>query len=183
MSRPNREKLGPMAEADPSPMAFATVFVASDIATAHVVRATLEAEGIACDLPDEHLASLGWYLGNVIAGIRVQVDPDDLDRAKQVLAMPENLAAASPEDVAEALALQADRVAMRAWRLAVLSFAMWPFFHPYALVLGRRALKVPGLSADGRERARSAVRISVVSMLAFLAAVTTYCLVFGGGNP
>ena len=162
---------------EPSTTAFATVFVAPDIATAQVVRATLEAEGIACDIPDEHLASLGWHLGNIIAGIRIVVDPDDLARAKQVLAMPDTLVTASPEDAADALAMRADHVAMRAWRLAVLGFAMWPFFHPYAFVLGRRALKVPGLSDEGRVRARSAVRISVVSMVVFVGAIATLCAV------
>jgi hypothetical protein len=32
------------------------------------------------------LASLGWHLGNVIAGVRVQVAEADLERAKHLLA-------------------------------------------------------------------------------------------------
>ena len=64
---------------------------------------------------------------------------------------------------------------MRAWRLAVLGFFLWPLFHPYALVLGQRALKVSGLSVDGRKRARSAVRISFAAMIAFVVAVAAFC--------
>ena len=133
-----------------------TLLVAPDIATAHVVRATLEVEGIACDIPDQHMASLGWHLGNVIAGIRVQVDQVDLERAKELLATLENLPAPDdPDDAAEARSVAADRVAMRAWRLAILGLGMWPLFHPFALALALRALKAPGLI--GRRPQASAV--------------------------
>ncbi len=158
--------------ADPSRTSPTTLLVAPDLATAHVVRATLEVEGIACDIPDEHMASLGWHLGNVIAGVRVQVDQVDVERAKELLATLETLPGADgPDDAAEARAVAADRVAMRAWRLAILGLGMWPFFHPFALRLGLRALKAPGLSAEGRKRARSAVRISVLALVAFLGAI------------
>ena len=165
---------------DPSPTSRVTVFVAPDIGAAQVVRATLEAEGIACDIPDNHMASLGWHLGNVIAGIRVRVEQADLERAKELLATLEYLAssaAAGPDDAAEALTAEADRVATRAWRLATLGLLLWPVFHPYALSLGLRALKAPGLSDDGRKRARSAVRISIVAMVAFLGVVAGYCVI------
>ena len=159
-----------------------TLLVAPDIATAHVVRATLEVEGIACDIPDQHMASLGWHLGNVIAGIRVQVDQVDLERAKELLATLENLPKADgPDDAAEARSVAADRVAIRAWRLAILGLGMWPLFHPFALALGLRALKAPGLSADGRKRARSAVRISVLALVAFLGAIAALVALLGAG--
>ena len=146
-----------------------TLSVAPDIATAQVIRATLEAQGIACKIPDEHLASLGWHLGNVIAGIRVQVDEADLERAKHLLDALESQASVDgSDDPEDPLTAVADRKAMRAWRLAVLGLAMWPFFHPYALALGLRALKAPGLSTEGRKRARSAVRTSVMALVAFL---------------
>ena len=133
-----------------------TLSVAPDIATAQVIRATLEAQGITCEIPDEHLASLGWHLGNVIAGIRVQVDEADLERAKHVLEALESQASVDgSDDPEDPLTAVADRKAMRAWRLAILGFAMWPFFHPYALALGLRALRAPGLSTEGRKRARS----------------------------
>jgi hypothetical protein len=146
-----------------------TLSIAPDIATAQVLRATLEAQGIACEIPDGHLASLGWYLGNVIAGIRVQVDEADLERAKDLLDTLESQASADrSDDPEDPLTVVADRKAMRAWRLATLGLAVWPFFHPFALALGLRALKAPGLSTEGRMRARSAVRTSVVALLAFL---------------
>ena len=146
-----------------------TLSVAPDIATAQVIRATLEAQGIACEIPDEHLASLGWHLGNVIAGIRVQVDEADLERAKHLLDALESQASVDgSDDPEDPLTAVADRKAMRARRLAILGLAMWPFFHPVALALGLRALKAPGLSTEGREWARSAVRTSVVALVAFV---------------
>jgi hypothetical protein len=48
---------------------------------------------------------------------------------------------------------------------------MWPFFHPFALVLGLRVLKAPALSAEGRKRALQAVYTSVVVLLASLALI------------
>ena len=156
-----------------------TLSVAPNIATAQVIRATLEAQGIACKIPDEHLASLGWYLGNVIAGIRVQVDGADLERAKELLNALESQASVDgSDDPEELLTAVADRKAMRAWQLAILGLAMWPFFHPYALALGLRALKAPGLSTEGRNRARSAVRTSVVALVAFLGLIGALWAVF-----
>jgi hypothetical protein len=92
-----------------------TLLVAPDMATAKVIRATLEADGIACAIPDEQTASLGWYLGNVIAGIRVQVDEASLEQAKELLAeleIPPD--GERPGDPAEALTAKADLLALRA---------------------------------------------------------------------
>ena len=128
------------------------------------------------------MASLGWHIGNVITGVRVQVDPVDVERAKELLATLENLPSADgPDDAAEARSVAADRVAMRAWRLAILGLGMWPVFHPFALALGLRALKAPDLSAEGRKRARSAVRISVLALVAFLGAIATIGALLGAG--
>ena len=146
-----------------------TLSVAPDLGTALVIRATLEAQGIASEIPDEHLASLGWHLGNVISGVRVQVAEADLERAKQFLVELESQANVDGVDEPDdPLTAVADRKAMRAWRLAVLGLGMLPFFNAYALVLGLRALRAPGLSAEGRKRARSAVRTSVVALVAVL---------------
>jgi hypothetical protein len=165
---------------EPTATSLATVFVASDIGKAQVVRATLEAEGIACVIPDVQMASLGWHLGNVIAGIRVQVAEADVERARELLATLEGAtpAASDPEEASEAVSAQADRAAAWAWRLSVLGFGMWPIFHPYALVLGLRALKAPGLSQDGRKRARLAIRTSIVAMVAFVALIAAVSGVF-----
>ena len=149
-----------------------TLLVAPSIAKAQVVRTTLRAEGIACDIPDEHLASLGWHLGNVIAGIRVQVAETDLERAKDLLATLESQADVDGSDnPEEALSAEADLKATRAWRLAILGLGMWPLFHPFALVFALRALKAPGLSAEGRQRARTAVRTSIAALVFFVGVI------------
>jgi putative signal transducing protein len=156
-----------------------TLFVSPNIGSAQVVRATLDAAGIACDIPDEHVASLGWHLGNVISGVRVRVDEADLERAKELLAALESQALADASDSPEeALSAEADRKATRAWRLAILGFAMWPFFHPYALVVGLRALKAPALSVEGRQRARTAVGTSIAALVAFAGAIAAVWAAF-----
>jgi hypothetical protein len=155
------------------------LFVAPSLAKAQVVRTTLDAAGIGCDIPDEHVASLGWHLGNVIAGVRVQVAETDLERAKDLLATLESQANVDgSDDPEEALSAEADAKATRAWRLAILGLAMWPFFHPFALVGGLRALKAPGLSADGRRRALTAVRTSIAVLVACLGLVAALWAVF-----
>lgn len=156
-----------------------TLFVAPSIGQAQVVRATLHAAGIACGIPDEHVASLGWHLGNVISGVRVQVAETDLERAKDLLATLESQANVDgSDDPDEMLSAEADQKATRAWRLAILGLGMWPFFHPFALVAALRALKAPGLSAEGRQRARAAVRTSIAALVAFLGVIAAIWAAF-----
>jgi hypothetical protein len=109
---------------------------------------------------------------NIATAQVVQVDEADLERAKGLLAELDSRGELEGFDNPdEALSAEADRKALRAWRFAVLGLGMWPFFHPWALVLGLRALKEPGLSAEGRGRAWTAVRTSVAALLALVALI------------
>ena len=56
------------------------------------------------------------------------------------------------------------------YRLIVLLLVV----NPCTLALGLRALKAPGLSTEGRQRARSAVRTSVVALVAFLGLIVAF---------
>ncbi len=53
---------------------------------AQLAKAALESEGIEAVIADENLLRLYSALSNVIGGVRVQVRPDDLERARSVLA-------------------------------------------------------------------------------------------------
>lgn len=57
---------------------------------AHIVKGRLEAEGITCWLKDEHLSALivDPILTNVIAGIKLMVPEDQVDRAVAILNEP-----------------------------------------------------------------------------------------------
>lgn len=53
---------------------------------AQLARAALESEGIEAMIADENLIRLYWALSNAIGGVKVQVRPEDLDRARELLA-------------------------------------------------------------------------------------------------
>jgi rubredoxin len=53
---------------------------------AQLARAALEAEGIEAMIADEHLIRLYWALSNAIGGVKLQVRPDDAERATSLLA-------------------------------------------------------------------------------------------------
>ncbi|MFN2458855.1 MAG: DUF2007 domain-containing protein [Chitinophagaceae bacterium] len=57
---------------------------------AHIVKGRLEAEGIHCWLKDEHLSALivDPVLTNAIAGIKLMVAQDHIERAIEVLNEP-----------------------------------------------------------------------------------------------
>jgi len=53
---------------------------------AQLAKAALESEGIEATIADENLIRLYWALSNAIGGVKVQVRPDDLERARSLLA-------------------------------------------------------------------------------------------------
>jgi len=60
---------------------------------AHIVKGRLEAEDIICWLKDEHLSALivDPVLVSVIAGIKLMVAKDHVEKAKQILNEPPQL--------------------------------------------------------------------------------------------
>lgn len=52
---------------------------------AHLDRSRLESEGIGAFVADEHTVNMQWMLSNAIGGVRLQVQEDDLYRARQIL--------------------------------------------------------------------------------------------------
>lgn len=62
-----------------------TVALFPDVAEAELAKQRLELEGIRAFVIDGYAAGVMPYLANAIGGVRVQVDPRDLERAKEVL--------------------------------------------------------------------------------------------------
>ncbi len=62
--------------------------------TAHIVKAKLENEGIACVLRDENTIVMQWHIANAIGGIKLQVAACDYATAEHVLAVTEQEALA-----------------------------------------------------------------------------------------
>lgn len=59
-----------------------------DLPEALLAQGMLEAAGIACELADDNMVRMDWFLSNLIGGIRLQVDRDEMDEAIEVLASP-----------------------------------------------------------------------------------------------
>ena len=59
-----------------------------DLSEALVARAVVESAGIFCFLKDENFARLEWQISNLIGGIRLQVDVQDVEAAEAILSQP-----------------------------------------------------------------------------------------------
>ncbi len=178
--------------AAPDPSAIVTLTRCGELTTAQLLRGRLDAEGIECFIPDEHLAAQTWHLTRAIGGIRVQVRQADMERAQQILALPGSSEDAQDdaqdgEGAAEAGQHKTngangtdsddgsisvgDRAGYRALRVALVSLWLMGLIHPYSLWLAARALGRPDLTAWGRRRASVALLVSLAgcAWMAFLA--------------
>jgi len=62
-----------------------TVTSFPDVAEAELARERLELEGIAAFVIDGQMAGVMPYIANSTGGVRVQVKPSDLERAREIL--------------------------------------------------------------------------------------------------
>ena len=62
-----------------------TVATFSKPEEAHMLRLRLEAGGVPAYIQDENMVQTDWLYSNAIGGVRVQIDEDDEDRAKEIL--------------------------------------------------------------------------------------------------
>ena len=67
-------------------MDFVTVATFDLSTEAHIAMGRLQAEGIDCHLADEHLVQTDWLYSIAVGGIKLQVAPEDAERAVQILA-------------------------------------------------------------------------------------------------
>ena len=149
-----------------------------ELSAAQLLCGRLDAEGIECFIPDEHMANQMWYLNRAIGGIRVQVRQADLERAQEILAQPGLL---PTEDVHtetkprktngvnkpdgatddDGSISQGDRAGYRALRVCLVSLWLMGLVHPYSLVLAILALGRPDITSWGRRRATIALVVSL----------------------
>ena len=69
-------------------MAVVTIKRYRDLSEAIVARSLLESAGIFVVLCDENLVRLDWQISNFIGGIRLQVNSEDEQEAKEILDSP-----------------------------------------------------------------------------------------------
>lgn len=62
-----------------------TVTSFSDVAEAELARERLELEGIRAFVIDAQMAGVMPYIASSTGGVRVQVKPSDLERAREIL--------------------------------------------------------------------------------------------------
>ncbi|MEO8206490.1 MAG: DUF2007 domain-containing protein [Chthoniobacterales bacterium] len=54
---------------------------------AHMLRLRLEAGGVPVYLQDENIVQMDWLYSNLIGGVRVQISEEDIEDAREILAM------------------------------------------------------------------------------------------------
>jgi len=59
-----------------------------DLPEALLAKGSLESAGIQCFLRDDNLVRLDWFISNFIGGIKLAVQPEDADNARQLLDEP-----------------------------------------------------------------------------------------------
>ena len=67
-------------------MKFITVATFDTSPEAHIAMGRLQAEGIDCHLADEHLVQTDWLYSIAVGGIKLQVLPENAEKALQILA-------------------------------------------------------------------------------------------------
>ena len=55
-------------------------------AEAHILRGRLEDEGVRAYITDEAAVTMAWNLAQAVGGIKVQVAPEDAERARAIVA-------------------------------------------------------------------------------------------------
>ena len=148
-----------------------TLTTAPDLAAARLVQGLLQSAGIDCFIPDENLLSQASYLAGIVGGLRVQVRTADGERAQAMLDDYRTSDGPADDDENESepkAVAQAERLAQRALRVAVLGFILWPLPHPYALALALSALARKELTGHARRQARVAAAISLLALVVFL---------------
>ena len=167
-------------------MSFKTLTTTHDNVTANMIKTFLESYGITAIIPDEQTSTITWTWAQAIGGVRVQVEEKDFEDAEKALEeyykphevddSREDLSEEEIEqNVIDAECLETgeqeediDKLTNRAYKVAAAGMIVWPFLHPYSLVLSLRALqyKEP-LTKKNRIKTIIAFTISLLSLIGF----------------
>ena len=74
-------------EQDVSKIRIATAATFYDAITANIMAGKLEAAGIDCSLMDENIVTVNPLYTSAVGGIKLQVREEDLEKAKEILAV------------------------------------------------------------------------------------------------
>ena len=59
-----------------------------DLPEALLAKGSLESAGIECHLVDDNMVRLDWFISNLLGGVKLQVWPEDVDEATEILNLP-----------------------------------------------------------------------------------------------
>ncbi|MGZ6326884.1 MAG: hypothetical protein ACXWR1_22015 [Bdellovibrionota bacterium] len=76
----------PDGELDMRPLVTIRQF--RDLPEALLAKGSLDSAGIECALVDENIVRLDWFWSNLMGGVKLGVDPDDVEAAEQILSQP-----------------------------------------------------------------------------------------------
>ncbi len=80
-------------------MSLITLRTFDNYVTAHIVKTTLEGEGIRCVLIDENTVTMQWHIANAIGGIKLKVAAKDVAHAHHILETTEKEALAESQTI------------------------------------------------------------------------------------
>jgi hypothetical protein len=115
---------------------------------AQLARACLEAEGIEAVVADEHFFRLYGALSNTLGGVRLQVRPEHVDRAAELLRNRRPIFyVVSDEDAGPPLAEEAEEPESLAGPLTTPLVTVGRFYSPWEAHLARTLLESEGIDA------------------------------------
>lgn len=76
----------PAGELDMRPLTTIRQF--RDLPEALLAKGSLDSAGIECALVDENIVRLDWFWSNLMGGVKLAVDPDDVEAANEILSQP-----------------------------------------------------------------------------------------------
>jgi hypothetical protein len=115
---------------------------------AQLARACLEAEGIEAVVADEHFFRLYGALSNTLGGVRLQVRPEHVDRAAELLRNRRPIFyVVSDEDAGPPLAEEAEEPESLAGPLVTPLVTIGRFYSPWEAHLARTLLESEGIDA------------------------------------
>ena len=79
------EKLSDAAQDEPEFRNLITVRSYWNLLDAELARGAVEAAGIACFLFDDNMVRMDWFNANAIGGVKLRVDPQNVDEANRIL--------------------------------------------------------------------------------------------------
>jgi hypothetical protein len=85
---PETPRVGSLPEDELETQGMVTIRQFRDLPEALFAKGSLESAGIDCALLDGNLVRLDWFISNLLGGVKLQVRPEDVSVAEEILSQP-----------------------------------------------------------------------------------------------